>query len=482
MKNHTKRSIISITSFIIDMLILAVCMKLSDLLAVYMGDMPCLNYANMGVFCLAAAFFFYMFDLYAAKEDTRESTTISVILTIPIAIVLLLIVSLFWKGRAVSGYFLLFLLLFSELAINLWRLILSFVSNKFREKNKILILETAAVSSRLARKIKYSRNNLDEAFYYIVDEEKEGEHNFVLDNVIKEYDVVFISDNLSEGFQSKVFERCILLGKTINKLATPSNVALVGGSIHQFADTPVIELRAIRMTKFERFLKRTFDIFVSVVGIVITSPVFLILPILIKLDSEGPVFYTQERYTINKKKFNVYKFRTMRVDAEKFGEALATKDDPRITKVGKIIRQLRLDELPQFFNILFGSMSVVGPRPERPVFADEYSKMVKNFDMRYTMKAGLTGYAQVYGKYNTRISDKILLDMVYAIKYSFWLDIKLVILTVKTMFIKSSTDGVEEEADAILNTPEKELERISGNTEYKKGAKENEDICNNTGV
>ena len=127
-------------------------------------------------------------------------------------------------------------------------------------------------------------------------------------------------------------------------------------------------------------------------------------------------------------------------------------------------------------------MSVVGPRPERPVFADEYSKMVKNFDMRYTMKAGLTGYAQVYGKYNTRISDKILLDMIYAIKYSFWLDIKLVVLTVKTMFIKSSTEGVETEFDSEWNAPEKEAERMRYNSEYKKDVANNEDIYNNTGV
>ena len=132
-------------------------------------------------------------------------------------------------------------------------------------------------------------------------------------------------------------------------------------------------------------------------------------------------------------------------DAEKMGAKLATENDSRITRVGRILRACRLDELPQLINIIKGEMSIVGPRPERPIYADEYSKMVKNYDVRYLVKAGLTGYAQIYGRYNTKVSDKVLLDSIYIYTFSAWLDIKLIVLTIMIMFTKESTEGVDEE-------------------------------------
>ena len=358
----------------------------------------------------------------------------------------------------------------------------SFVLVRFREKEKILILESSNVPSRLARKIKYSCNNISEAWYYIIDENKPEEIEHVINDVVPDYDRVFISKNLSENLEDRLFEECLLLGKTVNLLATPGNVSMIRGKIHQFSDTPVMEQRSIYLKKYQRFLKRSFDIVFSLCALILASPVFLILPVIIRLDSQGPAFYTQERYTLNKKVFKIYKFRTMYTDAEKDGAKFSAGDnDNRITRAGKIIRKLRLDELPQLINILNGSMSVVGPRPERPIFADEFCEKVKHYKLRYTMKAGLTGYAQIYGKYNTRVSDKILLDMIYAIKYSFWLDIKLVILTVRTMFIKESTEGVDEESERILNTYEKELERINNNNPKKEDA-ENETVSDNSGV
>ncbi|MDD4690187.1 MAG: sugar transferase, partial [Eubacteriales bacterium] len=189
------------------------------------------------------------------------------------------------------------------------------------------------------------------------------------------------------------------------------------------------------------------------------SPAFLIIPIFIRMESKGKAIYSQERYTRDKKVFKLHKFRTMYIDAEKYGAQLSTKDDPRITKVGNVLRKHRLDELPQLFNILLGDMSIVGPRPERPVFADEFSQKVRHYDLRYTIKAGLTGYAQVYGKYNTRVSDKILLDLIYAGRFSLWLDIKLIVLTIRTMFTKDSTEGIDEILENEYNSPERELER-----------------------
>ena len=170
---------------------------------------------------------------------------------------------------------------------------------------------------------------------------------------------------------------------------------------------------------------------------------FLVIALPIKLYDGGPVFYKQERLTQDGQTFMIYKFRSMRVDSEKDGARLAMKNDNRITPIGNILRKLHLDELPQIINIFKGEMSVVGPRPERKEIADQYAKEIEEFPFRLKVKAGLTGYAQVYGKYNTTPYDKLKLDLYYIQNYSFFLDIKLILLTVKILFQKENTEGVE---------------------------------------
>ena len=169
----------------------------------------------------------------------------------------------------------------------------------------------------------------------------------------------------------------------------------------------------------------------------------LIFSVCIKLYDGGPVFYKQERLTINGDTFMIYKFRSMRVDSEKDGARLAMKNDDRITPIGRILRKTHLDELPQILNILKGDMSLVGPRPERKEIAGQYAKEIPEFPFRLKVKAGLTGYAQVYGKYNTTPYDKLKLDLYYIQNYSFFLDLKLILLTVKIIFQKENTEGVE---------------------------------------
>ena len=170
----------------------------------------------------------------------------------------------------------------------------------------------------------------------------------------------------------------------------------------------------------------------------------LLTALAIKLEDHGPALFKQERVTLGGKKFYIYKFRSMIVDAEKNGAQFSTKNDSRITKVGKFIRATRLDELPQLLNILKGDMSIVGPRPERQTYIDEFCQETPEFIYRLKVKAGLTGYAQIYGKYNTTPLDKLKLDLMYIESYSVLLDIRLIFLTLKIMFTKESTEGVEE--------------------------------------
>jgi exopolysaccharide biosynthesis polyprenyl glycosylphosphotransferase len=231
-----------------------------------------------------------------------------------------------------------------------------------------------------------------------------------------------------------------------------SDIILTGSErIHLF-DTPLLLSRNMGLTVDQRVTKRVLDLVVSSVGVIVSSPLVLLIAILIKAYDRGPVFYTQDRLTVNGKPFKIYKFRSMKVDSEKYGARLASKHDDRITPVGKVLRNLHLDELPQLYNVFKGDMSLVGPRPERESIMKVYETEIPEFCYRLKVKAGLTGYAQVYGKYNTTPYDKLKLDLYYIENYSFFLDIKLILMTIKIFFQKEVSEGVDDQQVNALKT------------------------------
>lgn len=262
---------------------------------------------------------------------------------------------------------------------------------------------------------------------------------------------------------------------SIRTYITPkiSDVIIRGAEeIHLF-DTPLLLNRNLGLSFEQRVIKRAMDLIMAVICFVIAAPFMLITAIAIKLYDRGPVFYSQERLTQDGKVFKVYKFRSMIVDAEKDGVArLAKQKDDRITPIGKLIRKIRFDELPQLFNILKGDMSFVGPRPERPSIAKQYEETIPEFRYRLKAKAGLTGYAQVMGKYNTTPYDKLKLDLMYIEQQSVLLDIKILLQTIKTVFIPDSTEGVTADTAASTGhklTPNSDAEK-SDKTEKKEKA------------
>lgn len=223
-----------------------------------------------------------------------------------------------------------------------------------------------------------------------------------------------------------------------------SDIIIRGADEVHLFDTPLILSKNIGLGFEEKLVKRVVDIFLSLIGVVITSPFMLIIALCIKFYDRGPVFYKQTRLTQGGREFNVVKFRSMIVNAEKDGVArLASDNDKRITPIGKFIRKIRFDELPQLFNILIGDMSFVGPRPERPEIAKQYAEDMPEFNFRLKVKAGLTGYAQVLGKYNTTPYDKLKLDLMYIENYSVLLDLKIMLQTLKIIFVPESTAGIE---------------------------------------
>lgn len=234
-----------------------------------------------------------------------------------------------------------------------------------------------------------------------------------------------------------------------------SDVIIRGADPVHLFDTPIFLTREYSMTIEQRIVKRLIDVVCSLILIVLASPFMLITALAVKLYDHGPVLYKQVRCTTGGKEFKILKFRSMRVDAEKDGVArLASQNDSRITPVGKFIRKVRLDELPQLFNILKGEMSFIGPRPERPEIIKQYMEDMPEFAFRMKMKAGLAGYAQVYGKYNTTPYDKLKLDLFYIENYTVWLDLKLMLLTLKILFKPESTEGIDEKQTTALKEKE----------------------------
>ncbi len=269
----------------------------------------------------------------------------------------------------------------------------------------------------------------------------EGEEA-VEEEIEKRYEGVVLWD-IPQKSRNDLLKFCYSKSIRVYMMPKISDVIVQGADVLHFFDTPILLTRENPLSFEQRFIKRAIDLICALILVILASPIMLISAIIIKLSDFGPVFYKQNRVTRDGKVFKIIKFRSMRVDAEKDGKArLASKGDPRITPFGRFIRKVRIDELPQLFNIIAGDMSFIGPRPERPEIIEQYIKEMPEFEFRTKVKAGLAGYAQVYGKYNTTPYDKLKLDLFYIENYTTWMDLRLMLLTLKVLFMPDSTEGV----------------------------------------
>ena len=260
---------------------------------------------------------------------------------------------------------------------------------------------------------------------------------------IPKYDAVILND-VAAPLRNDILKFCYRYRVRTYVAPKLTDIMVRGAKNISLFDTPLLLVKGTGLTPAQRVGKRFMDIVLCSVAMVVAAPIMAVVAVAIKLEDGGPVFFKQKRMTRGGREFDILKFRSMIVDAEKYaGAVLATENDPRITKVGKFIRATRLDEIPQILNILKGDMSIVGPRPERKVIADEYCKDIPEFPYRLKVRGGLTGYAQIYGKYNTSAYDKLRLDLMYIENYSLLLDIKLIILTLRIIFSKESTEGID---------------------------------------
>lgn len=259
--------------------------------------------------------------------------------------------------------------------------------------------------------------------------------------------------------RNQVLKHCVYAGVQAYVLPNIGDVIMSGAARTHMFHLPILRVGRCTPTPEYLFMKRFFDVACSAVALLLLMPLMLLIAVAVKLCDGGKVFYRQQRLTKNGRLFWLVKFRSMKPDAEANGipRLSSGAQDHRVTAVGRILRRFRLDELPQLWNILKGDMSIVGPRPERPELAEEIEQTLPEFQLRLQVKAGLTGYAQVYGKYNSTPYDKLKMDLMYIANPSFFEDIRICFATIKVLFEVESTDGVRDEAD---NTTDKREEMV----------------------
>lgn len=262
-------------------------------------------------------------------------------------------------------------------------------------------------------------------------------------SVISNIDMVIICSDLSLKSKAEIMHDCQMLNKQVLLVPDVYELFCSGLELDKIDDIPVFRPKYLNPSLEQRSLKRIVDVLISGITLIVTTPIMLLIAIAIKLESSGPALYSQVRTGRYEKKFKIYKFRSMRQDAEMIsGPVMATENDPRITKLGNFLRATRLDELPQLINVLLGDMSIVGPRPERPFFVEQFKKEIPEYVYRHNVKPGITGMAQVYGKYNTTAYDKLIYDLMYIQKCNVFTDLVIMIQTVKVLLTKSSTEGI----------------------------------------
>lgn len=394
------------------------------------------NWVLIGIYALLVWLFFRVyggFKLgYLKKTDMLYSQLISIA---AVDFVAYFVISLI--GRDFMRVLPMLALTFVDFGfIALWTLIFGKIYFMIYPPRKLIILygshQAAALVLKMSRRVDK---------YMICESVSITEPTDKIRELILKYEGVIICDIPAEQ-RNDYLKFCY--ENSVRAYIAPkiSDIIVRGADDIRLFDTPLLLCRNYGLDVEQRTFKRLFDIFFSLFAIVIASPLMIFAALAIKLHDGGPVLYKQKRLTIDGRVFDVLKFRSMVVDAEKLsGPVLASDDDPRITPIGKFLRKVRLDELPQLFNILKGDMSVVGPRPERPELSEEYKKEMPEFEYRLKVKAGLTGYAQVTGVYDTVPYDKLKMDLMYIENYSFRMDLQIILMTIKTMLFPPKSNA-----------------------------------------
>lgn len=438
--NNTKKVII----ILMDVLIFHISFVLSFLVR-YDWNIPQYNYisyesARPFIF-IVFIFLNIMFGNYVMYNKQKTDYVYLTVIVQFFMAISIMAMTFFGRWFTFPRTIILISFIISSILLTIWRIIVFKLYLKVDGTKKVLVVGDEISCKRAIFNINQSKNNR-----HVVTTIAINDYFKNIKENINSIDIVYIANDINAKIKTEVYELVIRNNKQLFLSTSFENLVMINPNIMNIEDESIIEIKNFKISPEEDLIKRIIDFTISLLMLVVTSPIMIITAILVKLTSKGPVFYKQVRITKDQHEFNILKFRTMGATAEKdSGPVLASANDARVTPIGKYLRSLRIDELPQLLNVLKGDMSLVGPRPERPFFVDQFVKENKYYDLRHNIRAGITGFAQVYGKYASDFSSKLNFDLLYIQKYSLLFDIKILLQTIKILFDKVSSKGVDED-------------------------------------
>ncbi len=417
-------SYLLVTMFVLDKAILLASLSL------YQGMLP--------VMIVVTGLLLGINGLYSIEHKRFSEILLGLFVVTVSAFVIMMAISFFVRefsySRSVLGISLLLQLFF----LSVWRYLGWQIERKIHAPREIMLMGSEDECNHVYRRMTM-QPQLNMKLKYICTDMEQSNWRKAIEAV----DTAIICPEMRHRYKVQVINYCHENGKEVLIIPNSYEVFCAGAVLDKIDDIPVFRPQSLYPSLEVRTLKRSLDIIVAGIGFVCAMPFMLATAIAIKIGDPGPILYSQIRTGRYGKEFCIYKFRTMKVDAEKnTGPMLAQENDSRITKLGKFLRTVRLDELPQIWNVLIGDMSIVDPRPERPLFVEQFTKETPEYAYRHNVKPGITGMAQVYGKYNTTAFDKLVYDLVYIEKCNVLTDLTIIIQTVRVLFTKSSTEGV----------------------------------------
>lgn len=398
--------------------------------------------------------FFNIYGLFSLIRKRLSEIFLNLIVSVGNIFIAAMAVTFFMRDFEYSRMVIIYSAAFGFILLALWQYVMHKVEVKHLPIATVFIAADSEEQEKLKTKIRKTYGLEKSTLKFISTNNNSSAANNIsntnineTDTIIKQIetsDIVLIGESLPVAVKEDILRLANEKKKMVILVPTLYEISCSKMYLWQIDDLPTQRVSRMLLTLEQRILKRTLDIAVSVISLILLSPIMLITAIIVKLDSPGPVIYSQVRVGRFGKEFKVYKFRSMRQDAEaKTGPVLAGENDPRITKFGHFMRATRLDELPQLINVLKGEMSIVGPRPERPFFVEQFIKEKPEYAYRHNVKPGITGLAQIAGKYNTTAYDKLVYDLIYIQNVSVMYDITLMLQTLKVLITKESTEGVK---------------------------------------
>ncbi len=420
-------------------------------------DLPDFNFTPyveaMPFITISALVYFDIYGLLKFYRKTLYDAIISIVFVVVLQGITTVAITYFKQGFSFPRSVLLIAPVIQFILLVLWKAFILKIKKYITDRASLMVVGNPEDMDEILYKVNSSRDTMNFQVKYVcvatdIDD---------IMSKIKSVSEVLICPGVPDEYKMKIISYCITSKRVVYVVPQLFEISMLKARMVQFEDMPAFMIDGIGLTVEQKFFKRLFDIVLSVVGIIITTPIMLVTALLVKFTSPGPVLYAQERVTINSRLYNIYKFRTMRVDAEALtGPVISGGNDPRVTSLGRILRKYRIDELPQLFNVLMGDMSIVGPRSERPFFVDQFAKDIPGYNQRSAVKAGITGFAQILGNYDTSPEDKLRYDLIYIKNYSLLLDIKLIFQTLKVVFTGNNVYRKEfaknlKEYDRALN-------------------------------